>query len=239
MVSDLGQIEKRLERLEKDLKKMKTPELEKEYELLKRAKAHLEIGEAAARNGDDARGQEAASRLHVPEREADFLRSQHRQSQPNLAKISKKRSAKYKLTEDRVAPERRGDRHLRQGRSRTCRDERCRRGRISFQLRTERKRSGPPHPDDLRTAGPDLVLHGRRRRVPRLDRFRRTRARRKPRARSTPTWKSTSSAPKPFAGISLLEAGSEANARAKGTLRLEGKDYIVQDGDVMHIRHSG
>ncbi len=38
---------------------------------------------------------------------------------------------------------------------------------------------------------------------------------------------------------SLLEAGSEANARARGTLRLEGKDYIVQDGDVMHIRHSG
>ena len=37
----------------------------------------------------------------------------------------------------------------------------------------------------------------------------------------------------------LLEAGSEANARSKGTLRLEGKDYIVQDGDVMHIRHSG
>jgi ribosome-binding ATPase YchF (GTP1/OBG family) len=37
----------------------------------------------------------------------------------------------------------------------------------------------------------------------------------------------------------LLEAGSEANARAKGTLGLEGKDYIVQDGDVMHIRHSG
>jgi ribosome-binding ATPase YchF (GTP1/OBG family) len=37
----------------------------------------------------------------------------------------------------------------------------------------------------------------------------------------------------------LLEAGSEADARAKGTLRLEGKDYIVQDGDVLHIRHSG
>src|SRR6266702_5934472 len=41
MVSDLGQIEKRLVRLEKDLKKMKTPELEKEFELLKRANAHL------------------------------------------------------------------------------------------------------------------------------------------------------------------------------------------------------
>jgi len=36
----------------------------------------------------------------------------------------------------------------------------------------------------------------------------------------------------------LLEAGSEANARSRGTLRLEGKDYIVRDGDVMHIRHS-
>src|ERR1700755_2674499 len=42
MVSDLGQVEKRLERLEKDLKKMKTPDLEKEFELLKRTKVHLE-----------------------------------------------------------------------------------------------------------------------------------------------------------------------------------------------------
>ena len=37
----------------------------------------------------------------------------------------------------------------------------------------------------------------------------------------------------------LLEAGSEAAARARGTLRLEGKEYVVHDGDVMHIRHSG
>ena len=42
LVSDLGQIEKRIERLEKDLKKMKTPELEKEFELLKRAKVQVE-----------------------------------------------------------------------------------------------------------------------------------------------------------------------------------------------------
>src|ERR1700739_2099614 len=42
MVSDLGQIEKRLERLVKDLKKMRSPELEKENELLIKAKAHLE-----------------------------------------------------------------------------------------------------------------------------------------------------------------------------------------------------
>jgi GTP-binding protein YchF len=37
----------------------------------------------------------------------------------------------------------------------------------------------------------------------------------------------------------LLAAGSEAAARAKGTLRLEGKEYIVRDGDVLNIRHSG
>jgi GTP-binding protein YchF len=37
----------------------------------------------------------------------------------------------------------------------------------------------------------------------------------------------------------LLAAGSEAAARSQGTLRLEGKEYIVQDGDIMHIRHSG
>src|SRR5438477_9745476 len=42
VVSDLGQIEKRLERLEKDLKKMKSPELEREFDLLKRANEHLE-----------------------------------------------------------------------------------------------------------------------------------------------------------------------------------------------------
>src|SRR5262250_146430 len=42
MVSDLGQIEKRLERVEKDLKKMRSADLEKEFELLKKAKAHLE-----------------------------------------------------------------------------------------------------------------------------------------------------------------------------------------------------
>src|SRR5690348_2199687 len=42
IISDLAQIEKRMERLEKDLKKMKSAELEKEHELLTRARVHLE-----------------------------------------------------------------------------------------------------------------------------------------------------------------------------------------------------
>ena len=36
----------------------------------------------------------------------------------------------------------------------------------------------------------------------------------------------------------LLEAGSWSKAREKGTLRTEGKEYIVQDGDVMEFLHS-
>ncbi|NCN07975.1 YchF family ATPase [Candidatus Parcubacteria bacterium] len=34
----------------------------------------------------------------------------------------------------------------------------------------------------------------------------------------------------------LLEAGSYAKAREKGWLRIEGKEYIVQDGDVIEFR---
>lgn len=33
----------------------------------------------------------------------------------------------------------------------------------------------------------------------------------------------------------LVEAGSLANARSRGWLRTEGKEYIVQDGDVIHF----
>ena len=34
----------------------------------------------------------------------------------------------------------------------------------------------------------------------------------------------------------LLDAGSYANARAKGLVRTEGKEYIVQDGDVVEFK---
>ena len=35
----------------------------------------------------------------------------------------------------------------------------------------------------------------------------------------------------------LVETGSWANAKQKGKMRLEGKDYVVQDGDVIVVRH--
>jgi ribosome-binding ATPase len=34
----------------------------------------------------------------------------------------------------------------------------------------------------------------------------------------------------------LVEAGGYAAARERGTLRIEGRDYVVRDGDVVHIR---
>jgi len=34
----------------------------------------------------------------------------------------------------------------------------------------------------------------------------------------------------------LLRLGSEAAVKEKGLMRVEGKEYVVQDGDVMHFR---
>jgi hypothetical protein len=36
----------------------------------------------------------------------------------------------------------------------------------------------------------------------------------------------------------LLALGSEAKCREAGKLRLEGKTYVVQDGEIMHVRFS-
>ena len=34
----------------------------------------------------------------------------------------------------------------------------------------------------------------------------------------------------------LMEAGSMTEAKAKGWVRMEGKDYVMQDGDVVEFR---
>ena len=36
----------------------------------------------------------------------------------------------------------------------------------------------------------------------------------------------------------LVEAGSMEAAKAKGLLRVEGKDYVVREGDILHVRFS-
>jgi ribosome-binding ATPase YchF (GTP1/OBG family) len=37
----------------------------------------------------------------------------------------------------------------------------------------------------------------------------------------------------------LVDAGSRAEAARRGLQRLEGRDYVVADGDVLNIRFNG
>jgi GTP-binding protein YchF len=237
MVSDLGQIEKRLERLEKDLKKMKTPELEKENELLKRANAHLGAEkplremEMTPEDKKRLRGFMFLSEkpifyvLNIGEstelgKELDAAVDKYKLTEiaarPNAAAtaICGKVEAELAEMSDADAAEFLSSYGLTEsGLVRLIRTTYKLLGLISFFTAGEdecRAWQVPAKSRAQEAAGAihsDLEKHFIRAETIRWDQ--------------------------------LLEAGSEANARAKGTLRLEGKDYIVQDGDVMHIRHSG
>jgi GTP-binding protein YchF len=237
MVSDLGQIEKRLERLEKDLKKMRSPELEKENELLINAKAHLET-EKPLRELDMSAEDKKRVRGFMFLSEKPILYVLNIGESTELGKDLEDAVAKYKLTEvasrpnagasaicgkveaelsemsDEDAAEFLSSYGLKEsGLARLIRTSYHLLGLMSFFTAGEdecRAWTIPIHTRAVNAAGAihtDLEKHFIRAETIRWDQ--------------------------------LLEAGSEANARAKGTLRLEGKDYVVQDGDVMHIRHSG
>src|SRR5712692_8276247 len=98
MVSDLGQIEKRLERLEKDLKKMRSPELEGENELLQRAKAHLE-SERPLREMEMTREDKKRLRGFMFLSEKPILYVLNVSETPELGKELENAVSKYKLNE--------------------------------------------------------------------------------------------------------------------------------------------
>ena len=237
MVSDLGQIEKRLERVEKDLKKMKTADLEKEFDLLKRAKAHLE-SERPLRELEMPGEDKKRIRGFMFLSEKPILYVLNVSESTELGKNLEAAVGKYKLSDvasrpnaaaaaicgkveaelsemsDADAAEFLSSYGLKEsGLVRLIRTTYALLGLISFFTAGEdecRAWTIPVNTRAVNAAGAihsDLEKHFIRAETIRWDQ--------------------------------LLEAGSEANARAKGTLRLEGKDYIVQDGDVMHIRHSG
>jgi ribosome-binding ATPase len=237
MVSDLGQIEKRLERVEKDLKKMRSADLEKEFELLMRAKAHLE-SERPLRELEMSPEDKKRFRGFMFLSEKPILYVLNVGESSELGKDLDNAVAKYRLTEvasrpnaaaaavcgkveaelaemnDADAAEFLASYGLREsGLVRLIRTTYALLGLISFFTAGEdecRAWTIPVHTRAVEAAGvihSDLEKHFIRAETIRWDQ--------------------------------LLDAGSEANARARGTLRLEGKDYIVQDGDVMHIRHSG
>jgi ribosome-binding ATPase len=237
MVSDLGQIEKRLERLVKDLKKMRSPELEKENELLLNAKAHLETEkplremEMTPEDKKRIRGFMFLSEkpmlyvLNITETSELGAALEAAVTKYNLTEIASRPNAgaaaicgkvEAELSEmsDADATEFLSSYGLAEsGLARLIRKSYALLGLISFFTVGEdecRAWTIPVHTRAVDAAGAihtDLQKHFIRAETIRWDQ--------------------------------LLEAGSESNARAKGTLRLEGKDYIVQDGDVMHIRHSG
>ncbi|MBV8891485.1 MAG: redox-regulated ATPase YchF [Acidobacteria bacterium] len=237
MVSDLAQIEKRLERLAKDLKKTRSAELEREHDLLEKAKAHLE-SERPLRdmeiNSEDKkriRGFMFLSEkpmlyvLNISEsgdlgRELENAVSKYRlseiSSRPRVASMAICGKVEAELAEmsDADAQEFLSSYGLKEsGLMRLIRTTYGLLGLISFFTVGEdecRAWTIAASTRAVEAAGAihsDLEKHFIRAETIRWDQ--------------------------------LLEAGSEANARSRGTLRLEGKDYLVQDGDVMHIRHSG
>jgi len=237
MVSDLGQIEKRLERLQKDLKKMKTAELEKENELLQKALKQLE-SEKPLREMEMTPEDKKRIRGFMFLSEKPILYVLNISESMELGKELGNAAAKYKLTEvasrpnagataicgkveaelsemsDNDAAEFLSSYGLQEsGLVRLVRTTYALLGLISFFTVGEdecRAWTIPVNTRAVQAAGAihsDLEKHFIR--------------------AETIHWDQ------------LLNAGSEANARSRGTLRLEGKDYIVKDGDVMHIRHSG
>jgi ribosome-binding ATPase len=237
MVSDLGQIEKRLERLQKDLKKMRSSELEKEFDLLTRANAHLG-SERPLREMEMTAEDKKRLRGFMFLSEKPMLYVLNVSESTELGKELEEAARQYKLTEvasrpnagataicgkveaelaemsDADAGEFLSSYGLTEsGLVRLIRTTYALLGLVSFFTAGEDECRAWTIPQNTRAqqgAGAihsDLEHHFIRAETIRWDQ--------------------------------LLEAGSEANARTRGTLRLEGKDYIVEDGDVMHIRHSG
>ena len=237
MVSDLGQVEKRLERLEKDLRKMRSSELERENALLLRAKEALEKEqplrelEMTAEEKKLIKGFMFLSQkpilyvLNIGESttlgsDLDAAVSRYKlegvSHRPNsgATAICGKVEAELAEMDDEEAAEFLSSYGLHEsGLVRLIRKSYELLGLISFftagedECRAWTVPVGSKAPQAAGAIHTDLEHHIIRAETIRWD--------------------------------NLLDAGSEAAARAKGTLRLEGKEYIVQDGDVLHIRHSG
>jgi GTP-binding protein YchF len=237
MVNDLGQIEKRLERLVKDLKKMRSPELEKEHELMVKSKEQLERErplrelELVPEDRKRLRGfmflsqkpilyvlnvGESADLGSDLEHAVEKFGLQEIASRPNAGAtaICGRVEAELAEMDDAEAAEFLASYNLKEsGLTRLIRKTYELMGLISFLTVGEdecRAWTVPRGTRAVEAAGAihtDLEKHFIRAEVIQWD--------------------------------ALLEAGSEANARTRGTLRLEGKDYIVKDGDVVHVRHSG
>src|SRR5271154_4635666 len=237
MISDLTQIEKRLERLQKDLKKMRTADLEKENALLVRAKEALEQ-EKPLRELEMSTEEKKLIRGFMFLSQKPILYALNLSESTTLGTDLEAAAAKYKLEEDALRPN--------AGATAFC-------GKVEAELA---EMDDEEAAEFLGSYG--LTESGLRRLIRKsyellglISFF--TVGEDECRAWTVPV---NSRAQEAAGAIhsdlekhfiraetihwdTLLAAGSEAVARSQGTLRLEGKEYRVQDGDVMHIRHSG
>ena len=235
ILADLGVIENRLDKLEKDRKKIKNPGLEKEQFLLEKARQWLEtekpLREAAWSDEEQKQlrgftflsGKPMLLVLNAGEEEAGALESVLAKAgldglanRPHTlaTAVSAKIEAELAIMSDSEAQEFLASYGLHEsGRSRLLRATHELLGFIVFFTVGDKECRAwtiPRGATAAQAAGAihsDLEKHFIRAEVVRWD--------------------------------ELLEAGSLAGARQKGVLRLEGKEYVVQDGEIVHIRHSG
>ncbi len=232
ILSDQLMVEKRLARLEKDRKKIKDPELDHEYDLLARAKESLESGtplRAFDFGPEDEKrirgfgflsqkpmlyvlnlGEEEAPRLH--EIEAGFRDRLAGRPRTGVTAICGKIESELAELEPEEAKEYMASFGLPEsGIERLVSATYSLLGLISFITGADtevRAWTVPAGTTALKAAG---TVH--------------TDFEKKFIRAEVADWKT------------LVEAGGYAGAREKGLLRLEGKEYAVQDGDVLLIRH--
>src|SRR5579871_327246 len=234
ILSDLVVVEKRLERVDRDRKKIKNPELDKEYELLVRCKEALE-GNTPLRNlefesEDEKRirgfqflsqkpmllvlnlGEEDAARLHEVEEE---YRSGPLSGKANtaVAAVCGKIEAELAELPAEDAREYLSSYGLKEsGLQRIIEATYTLLGTMSFLTAGDtevRAWTIPIHSTAVKAAG---AIHSDFEK-----KFIRA---------EVVNWKN------------LVDLGGYPGVREKGLLRLEGKEYIVKDGDVLVIRHS-
>ena len=233
ILSDLVVVEKRLERLDKDRKKIKNPELDLEFDLLRRCRAALEenrpLRQLALEPADEKRirGFQFLSQkpmlyvLNLGEAEAAHLHRREREYRegPLAGRARTAVAAVCGKIEAELAELPAGEQQdylasyglEESGLERLISATYSLLGLMSFLTAGEdecRAWTVPAHSHAIQAAG---AIHSDFEK-----KFIRA---------EVVKWKT------------LIDLGGYAAAREKGQLRLEGKDYLVEDGDVLVIRH--
>jgi ribosome-binding ATPase len=235
VLADLGIVEKRCERLERDLKKIKNPELEREQDILRRCKTTLEAGTPLRH-------------LEFPAEERKRLRGfMFLSAKPILHCINLGDNDSGVID---AAPSRFGLETIAH-QPNTAVTAVC--GKIESELIELPPEDQQVFLSDfgLKESGLERIIHATYRLLDLISFF--TVGEDECRAWTIPRNSTALEA----AGVihtdiqknfiraevvsyeDLMACGSLPSAREKGHLRLEGKEHVIRDGDIVHFRHSG